>query len=299
MTVRRPALLLVALAVPTLVAAGCSAAEDRGDGRAVLATTTIWADVVERVACRELDVPALVPPGVDAHSYEPTVHDADRLHSAALVVANGVGLEDGLQDALATARDDGVAVLDAADHVDVIGGDPHLWMDPGRVADALPALADALVDAGAGPGEARIRRCARGYADELAEVAGEIEALVAALPADRRAVVTNHETLGYFADRFGLEVLGAVVPATSSLAATGPRHLDELEDEMRERGVDVVVAEVGADVRDARVLAERVEGTLVRVHTESLAAEGEPSSYVQLLRTDARRITGALGGGAG
>lgn len=291
----RAALAFGALACVVL---SCACSTSEGDASpAVLATTTVWADVVSRVACGE-EVPALVPPGTDAHSYEPSIRDADRLRAARVVVANGLDLEDGLTDALRTAAADGVTILEVADHTEVIDGDPHLWMDPDRVAAAVPAIADALGDAGLDLGPDELDRCAGEYSAELSRLAEEVESAFAAVPPARRVVVTQHENLRYFATRFGLDVVGAVVPSTSSLAATGPRAMEELEAAMRERDVRTVLVEADTIASEAEALADRVGATVVELRVESLAASGEPSSYVELVRRDAELIVEALAGGA-
>ena len=305
------------LVVGLLVVAGCAGGTAE-DAAPVMATTTIWADITEQVACGELEVPSLVPAGVDAHSYEPSVRDADRLRNAELVIANGLGLEGHLEDGLADAAADGVKVHEVGaslvDHLgeearaatagqhgddghDHDGKDPHLWMDPLLVAEAVPGIAEALrqVD-GLGISVEDLDRCAAEYADQLRQVTSELEAKFATVPAPRRRIVTDHEALGHFAERFDLQVVGALVPSFDSLAEANPRDLDELEETMREEGVEVVVVEHGSSAALADSLAGRLggEAQVVELHTESLGADSGPQSYLELLRTDARLIAEAL-----
>ena len=115
----------------------------------VVATTSIWADIVDRVDCADqFTVETLIPVGGDAHSFEPSMRDRQRLGDAALVVANGGGLEAQLEDTLDAVAGEGVTVLSLFDHVDA-GEDPHLWFDPTVVADAAAVIAGELVAAGA------------------------------------------------------------------------------------------------------------------------------------------------------
>ena len=320
--------LLVLVLVPLTIAAACSdgGGEDGGSNEdaLVFATTTIWADVVEQVACGAIDVPSLVPPGSDAHSYEPTVRDADRLRGARLVGATGRGLEGPGGDARDAARREGVAVHEvgasleahlageddraeedghaeeepaegAHDHG---GEDPHVWMDPLLVAEAVPALRDALgevEDLGVPPAE--LERCAADFVDQLGDLVEEGRSMLSAVPGARRRLVTDHEALGHFAARFDLEVVGAVVPSTDSLAEANPRDLDELESTMRTEGVRVVVVEHGSAQEQADALAERLgrDTRVVELHTESLGGEGAPSGYLDLIRTDVELLADALG----
>ena len=309
---------LAALLVAALLAAGCSGGGG-GDASPVMATTTIWADVTEQVACGEIEVPSLVPAGADPHSHEPSVRDADDLRAARLVVANGLGLEGSLDDALETAAADGVQVHEVgeslAGHLDEPvadepaadedhdedhaheGEDPHLWMDPLLVAKAVPGIAAALRDVDdLGVTDADLDSCADDYAEQLRALTTEVEEGFAAIPEARRRIVTDHEALGHFAERFDLEVVGALVPSTDSLAEANPRDLDELEAAMRAGGVEVVVVEHGSSLGLAESLTRRVggEATVVELFTESIGADGAPKSYVELLRADGRVLAEAL-----
>ena len=307
--------LVGALAV---LAPGCgdsggdgTAATDGADpaGGSVLATTTILADITDRVGCGDLDVTSIIPAGTDAHEYEATVQDADRLQGAGLVVANGLGLEEGLEDALQQAASDGVAVLEVGPEVDPLsaapgegdGGDvdPHVWMDPDRMATAAGLIADRLTEVDGLPvTDAEIQGCAAAYQQELAELSAGMDATLAAVPADRRKLVTNHEALGYFADRFDFEVIGAIIPSTSSLGETNPRDLEELAVTVRDAGVPAVFGETTQPAEVADQLAELVGGdvAVVELYTETL---GEPGSgadtYLTMMRTNADRVAGALG----
>jgi ABC-type Zn uptake system ZnuABC Zn-binding protein ZnuA len=151
-----------------------------GAGPYVVATTTVWADVAGAVACDgQFEIRTLVPPGGDAHAYEPSLRDRETLDGAALVVANGLGLEELLDDTLATVAATGVPVVrvgelpelggapapaddddvgnDDDDHDDDGAdaghehelGDPHVWVDPMLVRAAVAPLGEAMVAAGA------------------------------------------------------------------------------------------------------------------------------------------------------
>jgi ABC-type Zn uptake system ZnuABC Zn-binding protein ZnuA len=177
------------------------------------------------------------------------------------------------------------------------GEDPHLWMDPLLVAEAVPGIAAALGqvdDLGVAPED--LDRCAADYAEQLRALVTEVDQRLAAVPEERRKIVTDHEALGHFAERFDLEVVGALVPSTDSLAEANPRDLDELEAAMRTGGVEVVVVEHGSSRGLAESLTRRVggEASVVELFTESIGADGAPQSYVELLRTDGRVLAEAL-----
>lgn len=300
------------------------------DGPSVIATTSIWADVTSQVACGEVQVDTLIPIGTDAHEFEPSVQEADELRGAALVVANGLGLEEGLTDTLDAAEQDGAIVVEVGPELDPIAGgdhdhgeeeaghseeeahaedeahehgdehgdgdDPHVWMDPERVALAVPVIADALeqVDGLAVDAE-QIQTCADEYVAELTELSDEMASTLGALEGSQRHLVTNHEALGYLADRFDLEVIGAVIPSTSTLGETNVRDLDELARTMQDEGVTRIFGEVTGSDQVASALAEKVgsDVEVVALFTESV---GEPGSgaetYLDMMRTNAELIAG-------
>lgn len=280
----------------------------------VVATTSIWADITRNVACGDLaDVRTVIPPGGDPHSFEPSLRDRQMVNDAALVVANGLQLEESLLDTIAAAEGDGVPVVRLGDLMDTIeldagngqaaeaehdrqGADRHVWMDPARVAGVLGALGDALVD-DAGLDRAAVDGCVAGYTAALAATEAQMVETLDPVPAERRKLVTSHETLGYFADRFGFEVIGAVIPAPSTLAEANPAELEELATVIADAGVPAIFAESQHSADDTEALAGRIgDVEVVTLYIDSL---GEPGSgvdtYLGLLITDARLIADALG----
>jgi zinc/manganese transport system substrate-binding protein len=261
----------------------------------VVATTSIWADLVQQVACDgTFEVRTLLPTGTDSHAYEPSLHDREALDGAALVVANGLGLEERLDDTLTTVEDGGVPVVRMGDHVETLDGDPHVWFDPTRVSEALPALGEALVAAGADGDQ--IGACVTATQDALADLDTEITATLDAVPADRRVLVTNHDSLGYFADRYGFTVLGTILPSTSTLTEASPGQLEELGEAIAAEGVPAIFTETISSADDAAALADRLGVEVVELYTESLGEPGSGvESYADLVRFDAQAIADALG----
>jgi zinc/manganese transport system substrate-binding protein len=296
-----PAVLAV-LAVLILLPScgGDSAPPEAGDGRpAIIVTTSIWADVVSSVTCGEARVETLIPIGSDPHGFEPSLADRKRLEEAVLVVANGLGLEEGLDDTISAVAEGGTPVFLMGQHIDpgpLDGDDPHVWFDPRRVGNALPALADYLVDR-AGLDENVVGGCLDRYQADLAATDAEIAGTVAALPADRRKLVTSHDSLGYFANRYGFEIIGTVIPAPSTLAETNPAQLEELAEVIDETGVQAIFAETQHTLDDVNALAARVgDVEVVTLYTGTLGPPGEGAdTYIGFLRTNAVLITESLG----
>jgi len=297
-----------------LLTAACGDDDGAGSGGggsaappAVVATLGLWADVVDRVACDGLEVTTLVPAGADPHGFEPSLADRARLGEAALVVANGLMLEESLADTIEAAEDDGTPVFRIGEHVDTIGAapgedghehdgaDPHFWFDPTRVSAALPALGEALATA-TGLDEAAIEGCVARYQDELAAADAEVAAILGEVPEPQRKLVTTHASLTYLADRYGFEVIGTVIPGTSTLAEAGPASLEALARAVEAAGVGAVFVEEGQAVDDVRALAERVgDVEVVTLATDTLGEPGTATdSYIGLLVTAARLIANGL-----
>jgi len=289
----------------------------------IVVTTSILGDVLKTIGGDDATVRVLMGPGVDPHGYEASAADAAAMRDADRVIANGLLLEEGLISALEAAAADGVRVLSVAEAVDPIefaseddhghdhghshshddehdhgDEDPHFWWDPMRMAMATELIGTELADI-----RPEVDWSARvaDYNAELMAVHDEMVALFATIPDAKRRIITNHDSLGYLADRYDFEVIGTVIPGATTSAATNPRDFARLIDLVVAEGVSVIFAEN----TDSTVLADQlgseavgrgdVAVTVVRLYTDAL---GEPGSgaetYLGMLRTTARLITEAL-----
>jgi zinc/manganese transport system substrate-binding protein len=238
------------------------------------------------------EVDVVMPPGSDPHDFEPSAREVAGLTEADLIVANGLHFEHGLEDALHAAEDAGVPVVELGDDLDPIDEDPHWFTDPIRMADAAGLVAEALDDL---PG---VDERADAYAAELRDLSREVDDDLATVPTDRRTLVTSHEVLGYFADRFGFEVVGTVVPSGSTLAEPSAADLGDLVERIEGGGIPALFVDSSAPEGLVDVVADEVGANVdvVELWSESLGDEGSPAStYVGLIRADAERIAGALG----
>ncbi|MEV7874163.1 zinc ABC transporter substrate-binding protein AztC [Microbacterium sp. NPDC089188] len=299
MTGRRA--LAAALTAALLALTGCAggAASDRP---LVVVTTNILGDVVSHLAGDEVEVLTLMRPGADPHSFEISAAEAARMRSADLLVANGLGLEEGLQQHLDAASADGVATFVAGDAVEVLpysstdadgADDPHFWTDPAQMIAVVDALSPVLEEFGG----TAVADHAAAYRAELATLDADMTAAFAAIPAERRALVTNHHVFGYLADRFGFRVIGAVIPGGTTLAAPSASDLADLVAAIDAAGVPTIFAESSSPDRLVRALADeadrRVEVT--ELFTESLTdAAGDAPDYLTMMRVNTERIATGL-----
>ncbi len=303
---RAPIAVLVAALLTALAACGSDESDD--GGTQVTATTGILADVTARVAGDDAAVEQLIPDGSSPHDFQLSAEDRAGLEDSALLVYNGAGLEAGVPvDDLdqpkfaltenagpllpadeAGAHEDDHATEEA--HADE-GGDPHVWMDPSRTAGVLPALADALAEADPDNAEG-YRARAEEYARELRTLDAELEERLATIPAANRELVTSHDALAYFADRYDLEVIATPFPASGAEAEASAAQLREVEEAIAGAEVPAVFAEAEDDPEVLELIAE---DTGVEVVDDLLVeSPGESGGYAEMLRHDADLIAGAL-----
>lgn len=288
----------------TIGVAACSPAEDSTPH--VVVTTNILGDVVENVAGDQARVTTLMKRNADPHSFEISAREAAEMDRADLLVSNGLGLEDGLQQHLDRAIGGGVPSVVAGDVIEVLayasndaGGaaDPHFWTDPARMAQVVDAVEAALLDTD-GVDAGRIRANADDYRAELAALDAEMTAAFAAIPDDRRALVTNHHVFGYLAARFDFRLIGAVIPGGTTLAAPSAADLRDLASAIEAAGVPTIFAESSQPDRLVQVLASEadVDVDVVELFTESLTEPGEGAdTYLTMMRVNTERIATGLG----
>lgn len=298
--------LLTHLAVAGLIAsgiAGCSTVEDARP--TIVVSTNILGDVVDELVGDQARVVTLMKPNADPHSFEISAQEAATLRAADLVVSNGLGLEEGLQQHLdgATAAD--VPTFVAGEVIDVIAysegdaagrPDSHWWTDPARMIDVVDAIGPVLADID-GIDTDDLTRSLETYRTQLQALDAEMTASFATIPADRRALVTNHHVFGYLAERFDFQIVGAVIPGGTTLAAPSASDLADLVDAIEQTGVPAIFAESSSPDRLVQALASEadVQVDVIELFTESLTGpdEGAPD-YLTMMRVNTERITTGL-----
>jgi zinc/manganese transport system substrate-binding protein len=299
-----------ALALPLLALASGACGDDSGTAGAsgshphVVVTTNVLGDVVSDLVGDEAAVEVIMPPGTAPHEFQASAQQVAMMRDADVLITNGAGFEQGLTEVIDAAEQDGVPTFAAIDAVDTLqlegdgGTDPHFFTDPARMATAARAIADFLVDEAPALDTPTFASQARATIDELHALDGEIERTLAAVPPDRRTLVTNHEVFGYFADRYGFEVAGAVIPAGTTQAEPSAAQLDELAQTIEEHDVPAIFVETSSPSRLADALADEVGAVdVVELFSESLGDEGSGGeTYPEMMRTNAGRIADALAG---
>jgi zinc/manganese transport system substrate-binding protein len=285
-----------------LSAVACGGDGPSGGRPLVVATHSLLGDLATNVFGDEAEVELVMPAGTDPHEFEPSAAQVAMLSEADLVVANGLEFEAGLTDALDAAAGDGVPVLELGSALDPLpledgaGEDPHWFTDPLRMARAAGLVATAAEDLD-GLDPVVVADQAADHAAAIEAADAEIAADLDAVPADQRQLVTNHEVFGYFADRYGFEIVGTLIPSGTTLAEPSSSELADLVAVIEETGVPAVFADTSSSADLAHVLAEETgeDIAVVELFSESLGGEGSGAeSYLELIRTNADRIVAAL-----
>ncbi|MFZ9988506.1 MAG: metal ABC transporter solute-binding protein, Zn/Mn family [Candidatus Nanopelagicales bacterium] len=310
---------LAPLAGAALVLAACGGSSNDAtapsDGTpTIVATTTVLGSIAGEIAeCAGGSVTTVMPIGADPHDFSPSSADVATMVGANVVIANGLGLEEGLADALEGARADGATVIEIAPLVDPIefgGGahadegavtderdhgslDPHVWFDMNRMADAAVIIGDALAETGG----SEYADCGAQVADEIRTAEGEVRALLESVPEDRRILVTDHDALGYLADAYGYEVAGVVIPGGSTLAEPSSAELSALVEAIRVEGVSAIFANTADSSALSDAVASEAGGSVqvVELYVGSLGGpDSGADTYVAMMLLNAQRIAGAL-----
>ncbi len=303
----RSLLTVIILLAGVSAAVGCAAGDAHHDSGAlrVATTATFLADIAQNVAGDRFVVDSLAPPGSDLHAFEPTPRDVAAVSRSDLFILNGGGLEGPLEDTLRSAATDATFVTAAEGLVprepqpgepsDGHETDPHFWLDPTRVVTYVENIRDAFVAADPG-GAAEYRANAEAYIEQLEALDTWIEAQVSTVPERDRALIMSHVSHGYFADRYGLRIVGALVPSVATGEAPSARHLTDLTETIRSEGVRAVFVELGESPRLARqIAAETGVAVLDGLRSHSLSGpEGEAPTYVDMMRYDTRLIVEGL-----
>lgn len=311
-------LLIATVVVTGMAVAACGdggTSTGGGGGPRIAVTNTILGDVVRNLTGDLATVEVVVPSGADPHEFQPSARQVAVLRDADVVVANGAGFEEGLEGAIGAAEDDGAVVFEAIEHVAPLTTeagedgehheddghghgpvDPHFFTDPARMATATEELAGVLTEEVPALATTEFRDRAAAYVDELRALDAEVEATLAVVPPERRKLVTDHDVLGYFGERYGFEIVGAVVESSTTQAAPSASDLDDLAATLRAEDVPAVFVDTSAAQSLADTLAHEVgDVTVVELFIESLGDAGSGAdTYAGMVRTNASRIAGAL-----
>jgi zinc/manganese transport system substrate-binding protein len=290
-------ILLALFAISSLILTACQsqAPSEQNSKKTIVVTYSILGAVVKDLVGDQANVIVPMPNGQDPHEWEPSAKDIEAIMKADLLVQNGLGLEGGLEKTLTQAQQNGVKTFTASDHIVVrkvgqgegipsgdpdqaVGAeDPHLWMDPLTMKMVVQALALQLKsDLGID-----VSSQAMDLESRLVSLNDEIAAQVATLPEANRKLVTGHESMGYYAQRYGFKLVGAIIPSLTTQAAVSASDLANLKKLIEENQVKTIFTELGTPQSVSEAIADETSVKVILLTTHSLP---EDSSYFTFLR---------------
>jgi len=283
-----------------LLLASCGGIPASASGKAapvVLTSTSILADVTRQIAGDRLHVESLLPAGSDPHSYQPTPQDAAKVADSKLMIVNGAGYEQFLNSLLNNAGDQ-ITIVEASTGIHSRNEDgtidPHMWLDPNNMIAYVDNIREALTQLDP-TGKTVYQSNADAYISQLKALDLWIQTQVNQISPQKRLLITNHESLGYFAARYGFNVVGTVVKSFSSDASPSAQQLAALIDEVRSSKAPAIFLDTGDNDTFARQLAEETGVKVVTdLHLESLT-DGPPApTYIDMMKYNVTQIVNAL-----
>jgi ABC-type Zn uptake system ZnuABC Zn-binding protein ZnuA len=285
---------IVLIAATVLVTAcgggGSSTAPSGAATLKVVATTTVFADIIRNVGGDRVAVTSIIPAGVGPEDYEPKPDDAKKLADADLIVSNGVGLDDFL-DKLVSATGGGTAkrlVLGDGIPTIVVDGEanPHFWLDPSLVATHYVPAITAALSALDPAGGATYAANAAAYTTQLGALDDANKSAIAKIPAENRKLVTFHDAFPYFAAHYGFELVGVILPNVGQEPSAS--QLAALVAKVKAANVKAVFSEAQFSPELAHTLAQ--EAGITRVVTTLYNDTVGPPPYDTYLKMMAWNI---------
>ena len=295
-----------ALSLVCLVALlpACSSSEPETSARPnIVVTYSVLGSVVSELVGDRATVTVLIPDGQDPHDFQPSARDIETINNADIVVSNGLDFEEGLEDVLASAIENGVSVymvgenmtvrepdedLAEEDHAEEDGhdhgaGDPHLWLSPLSFTQALPSLTTAINKAtGLSIDETTALDQLTKLDNEITEVIDTIESCV---------MVSGHDEMGYFADRYGCTVIGAIIPSFSTTSEATAKQIADLKVLAASNNVKAVFTGLGTPAEVSEQLASELGIAAVSLSTHYLNGA---ANYREFMLNLANQIAEAL-----
>lgn len=269
----------------------------------VVVSLPVFVSLAEAVGGDRVQVSSIVPAGTDPHTYQPTPRDAQALAEAKVIFVNGLGLEGWLGDLIASAGS-GARVVELAEGLQAIqdepgqatpepehvheAGNPHLWLDPDYAIAYVRRIARSLEEIDP-DGAATYRANAERYIAEIQEFDAWAKGQVERVPSERRKLVTFHDAFPYFAEHYGLELVGVIV--LSPGREPSPQELAQLVDLIRQQGVPAIFTEPQFNPKLAETLAREAGVRVLELYSDTPPA-GE--DYIGMMRQNIEHVVEGL-----
>jgi ABC-type Zn uptake system ZnuABC Zn-binding protein ZnuA len=270
-----------------LAGCGSDAGGGSGDGPRVVATTTQLADMARNIA-PGASVTAILSANTDPHAYEVRPDDVKALARADVVLRSGGETDEWLAGALDSAGVGDDKIVDAGAAAGLEGDDPHWWQDPSKAVKAAEAIGRGIPGADAAP-----------YVEKLRALDSSVRACMDAVPAGERLLVTSHDALGYYARRYGIRVVGTVIPSLSTSGQPSAGEVDALVQTIRDTGVKTIFAESSVNAKVEQAIARETGARVgARLWADTLGPAGsDGATYLGSIAANTRAIADGLSGG--
>lgn len=293
----RPALCILAL---SLGVAGCGEAQgDAGtDAVGVVSTTTHVADMARNVGGSRVEVTSLLAPGADPHDYEVRPRDVEALTRAETVLRSGGDLDEWLGEAIEGSGTEAPTV-DLSKRLPAgTDPDPHWWHDPRHAQRAVVAIRDAL-SAADPDGKPDYDRNATAYLAELEALDTSVQRCLRRVPAAQRKLVTTHDSLAHYAERYDIEVVGTVIPSSSTAGQPSAGDTRDLVETIEREDIRAIFTESSVNPRVERAIAEETGATVgAPLWADTLGPEGSTgATYAGSIAANTRALVDGFTGG--
>ena len=277
----------------------------------IAVTYSVIGNIVSQLVGDNATVNVVIPDGQDPHDFQPSAKDIETINNAALVVSNGLEFEEGLEEVLENIADSGGNIFIVGEHITErkiengdehnhgedeghadehgdkhTGGDPHLWLSPATMLEMLPALTSALSQAVG----ADLSAEATALTTKLQDLDGQVESIINGL--GECNLVSGHDELGYFADRYGCNVIGAIIPSFTTTSEATAGELAELKLLVEQYKVRAIFTGLGTSPDTATQLAKELGIKAVTLSTHYLDGA---ANYQEFILNLTNQIAEALG----
>jgi ABC-type Zn uptake system ZnuABC Zn-binding protein ZnuA len=319
-----PGLILIFLSLAVLQffsACGTNQPKQAGLPK-VLAVESFLADITKNIAGSRLEIETLIPLGLDPHSFEPSPGDVAKISDSDILIINGSGFEEWLKDII-TGANEKITIVECSKGLKnrmqnedgqanssnkggqetaienetgyLHDGDPHFWLDPNLVMVYVQNLKDALIESDP-QGKDLYDKNAVEYTARLIELDSWIIEEVKKIPLDKRLLVTNHESFGYYADRYGFKIIGTIIPNFSSASSPSAKEVSGLIEKIKATNVRAIFLETGSDSKIADQIAKETGIKIVtELFTHSITEPGGLApTYIEMIEFDTKTIVESL-----
>ena len=274
----------------------------------IAVTYSVLGDIVSQLVGDNATVNVVIPDGQDPHEFQPSAKDIETINNAALVVSNGLEFEESLEEVLENIADSGGNIFMVGEHITVrktedgdehkddggdhgdgdghAGGDPHLWLSPATMLEMLPALTSALSEATG----ADLSESSASLSAKLQDLDSEVESIINSL--GECNLVSGHDEMGYFADRYGCEVIGVIIPSFTTTSEATAGELAELKKQVEQYNVPAIFTGLGVSPDTATQLANELGIKAVTLSTHYLDGA---ANYQEFILNLTNQIAEALG----